>query len=250
MANELRVRTNFVGGLVEDNPLLIAGTTLTSAGLAVAPAITSTSHFPIIIDPDGLGGAPEIAYVTLHTAAATTGTILRGQEGTTAREHLRDVPWIHGPTQADYDRTYITKPAVATSRSSSTLGALSTPQQVVAKGVLTGQIVELLFAVSGRSTGDNLPVAGIARITGGVVILQRATFYVASAGTRSEYVTLFVVDDAPGIGDITYELYVATPGGAQLNIDDGVSVVSSAMSSFAEPGRTQLRATTKWLAGS
>lgn len=103
MANELRVRTNFVGGLIEDNPLASGATTLTSAGLASLPAITSTSHMAIILDPDGRAGNPEIAYVTAHTALATTATITKGQEGTTGRAHDRDTPWLHGPTVKDFD---------------------------------------------------------------------------------------------------------------------------------------------------
>lgn len=101
MANELRVRANFLGGLIEDNPLTLAATTLTSAALAAAPVIGSTQHMPIVLDPDGRYGEPEIAYITAHTASATTATILRGQEGTTARAHQRDINWSHGPTSLD-----------------------------------------------------------------------------------------------------------------------------------------------------
>lgn len=101
MANELRVRANGIGGKVEDNPLTAAATILTSAGLAAVPVIGTTQHLAVVLDPDGIDGAPEIVWVTAHAAAATTATILRGQEGTTAREHLRDIDWIHGATVAD-----------------------------------------------------------------------------------------------------------------------------------------------------
>lgn len=103
MANELRVRANFFGGLIEDNPLLIGATTVNSADLGGIPVIGSTQHFPIILDPDGIAGSPEIAYVTSHTSGSTSPTIVRGREGTNAREHLRDVPWMHGPTIKDFD---------------------------------------------------------------------------------------------------------------------------------------------------
>jgi hypothetical protein len=103
VANELRVRTNFLGGLIEDNPLASGATVLNSAALAAVPAIGSTQHMPIILDPDGVGGVPEIAYITAHTAAATTATITKGQEGTAARAHERDTPWLHGPTIKDFD---------------------------------------------------------------------------------------------------------------------------------------------------
>jgi hypothetical protein len=102
VSNELRVRTNFAGGLVEDNPLTSTATTLTSAGLASLPAVGSTQHMALIVDPDAVGGNPEIVHVTAHTALATTATIVRAREGTAGREHLRDTPWLHGPTVRDF----------------------------------------------------------------------------------------------------------------------------------------------------
>lgn len=109
MANEKRLRALAVGGLVEDNPLTAAGTALASAGLAAMPAVGTTEHAAITFDPDGVFGAPEIAWITAHTAAATSATIARGKEGTTARQHDRDVPWIHGPTPRDFDGLLVTK---------------------------------------------------------------------------------------------------------------------------------------------
>lgn len=102
MANDKRIRALAVGGLIEDNPLTAASTTLTSAGLAALPAIGSTEQAAVILDPDGLNGAPEVVWVTAHTAGATTATVVRGREGTTARQHDRDVPWIHGSTPWDF----------------------------------------------------------------------------------------------------------------------------------------------------
>jgi hypothetical protein len=56
----------------------------------------------IVFDPDGYGGNPEIAYLTGHTTSAGTATILRGQEGSTARAHLQDTPWVHSATTYDF----------------------------------------------------------------------------------------------------------------------------------------------------
>ncbi len=103
MANELRVRANFTGGLVDDNPLTSGATTLTSNALQALQVIGATQHMVIVFDPDGYGGNPEIAYLTGHTTAAGTATILRGQEGSTARAHLQDTPWVHSATAKDYD---------------------------------------------------------------------------------------------------------------------------------------------------
>lgn len=105
MANELRVRQNFLGGLVEDNPLTAGATVMNSASLAAMVAIGSTQHMPIVLDPDGIYGEPEIAYVTAHASGATTATILRSQEGSTARQHNRDTPWLHGTTNRDLEPT-------------------------------------------------------------------------------------------------------------------------------------------------
>lgn len=102
MANERAVRTNFIGGLVENNPLLATDTALTSAALAAAPVVDALSHCTIILDPDGVAGPPEIAWITVHTSGATTATIQRAVESTSARDHLRDTPWIHAATAADY----------------------------------------------------------------------------------------------------------------------------------------------------
>lgn len=103
MANELRVRAGFLGGLIEDNPLTSGATTLNSAGLATMPVVGSTQHMAVVLDPDGFGGAPEVVYVTAHSAAATSATVLRAQEGTTARQHDRDTVWVHSVTVKDYD---------------------------------------------------------------------------------------------------------------------------------------------------
>lgn len=108
MANEKRKRQSFIGGLVEDNPLTIGALTLTSAGLsAITGGVGATEHMAIILDPDGIGGAPEIAYITALTAAAGSCTIARGQEGTVARQHDRDTPWVHGPTAVDFGRDVV-----------------------------------------------------------------------------------------------------------------------------------------------
>ena len=107
MANELRTRTNFVGGLVEDNPLTNVATTLTSAGLAALPVIDTTNHAALILDPDGIHGAPEIVWVTAHSASSTTATILRAQESTSARQHLRDTYWVHTATVRDFEGAFV-----------------------------------------------------------------------------------------------------------------------------------------------
>lgn len=101
-----RHRQNFIGGLIEDNPLASGATTITSAALAaVDEVVLGTTYIPIVLDPDGIGGAPEIAYITAHTTAATTATVSRAEESTAAREHKQDIRWVHGPTVKDFTPT-------------------------------------------------------------------------------------------------------------------------------------------------
>lgn len=102
MANDKRVRALAIGGKVEDNPLAAAAVAFNSAGLAALPAIGATEHAAVIFDPDGIFGAPEVAWITAHTAAATSATIVRAREGSTGRQHDRDVDWIHGATPWDF----------------------------------------------------------------------------------------------------------------------------------------------------
>jgi hypothetical protein len=94
MANEIRVRGNLTSGTLSV-ALTNVATTMSSAGLANLPAVTATGHAVITIEN-------EIIYVTAHTAAATTATILRGQEGTTGAAHSLNTAWVHGPVASDY----------------------------------------------------------------------------------------------------------------------------------------------------
>lgn len=103
MANEIRVRSNFQSGTITDNPLTNVATTINSAAFASIPAISATQHFPIVMDPLATAGAPEIVWITAHTASATSATVLRGQEGTTARQHAQGMTWRHAALVSDFD---------------------------------------------------------------------------------------------------------------------------------------------------
>lgn len=50
----------------------------------------------VTLDPDGINGAPEYVHVVTHAADANTADILRGQEGSVAREHRAGIEWVHG----------------------------------------------------------------------------------------------------------------------------------------------------------
>ena len=101
-----RVRSDNTFGTTTDNPLTAAATTMNSAGLANL-AVVSSAEAIIILDPNRLTGAPEIVVVTAHTGSATSATIVRGQFGTTARQHAAGTEWVHGPI-ASNATTFVT----------------------------------------------------------------------------------------------------------------------------------------------
>lgn len=103
MATLYRRRFDAIGGLVEDNPLTAGATTLTSSGLQYLPTVGTDEYYAIKLDPDGVDGTPETAFITAHTLGTNTATIARGQEGTTARACDRDTPWVHTLTARDFD---------------------------------------------------------------------------------------------------------------------------------------------------
>jgi hypothetical protein len=101
MANEIRLRVNNVSGTVSDNPLAIGATSITGPGISDIPVVDTTNHILLILDPAEIYGAAEIVKVTAHTAGSITATILRAQEGTTARAHILNTVWVHGPVVTD-----------------------------------------------------------------------------------------------------------------------------------------------------
>jgi hypothetical protein len=115
MANERRVRENQRHGVITDNPLSAAATSVNSAEFATElPAIGATEHCILVLDPAGVNGDPEILTVISHTAATTTATVTRGDEGSVARDHPQGTKWILAPTTYDYigQFTSSTRPTV------------------------------------------------------------------------------------------------------------------------------------------
>lgn len=96
-----RLRSNNVFGTLTDNPLTNVATVMNSAGLVNLTAVAGADQAVITLDPNRVNGAPEIVYVTAHTGSATSATILRGQEGTAARQHPSGTFWTHGWTALD-----------------------------------------------------------------------------------------------------------------------------------------------------
>lgn len=95
--------SNFQSGTITDSPLSSGATTINSSAFANLPTVAAPNTMFVVLDPDGSGGAPEVVLVTAHTAAATSVTVTRGQQGTTARSHVAGTVWRHAVLATDLD---------------------------------------------------------------------------------------------------------------------------------------------------
>jgi hypothetical protein len=88
---------------------ILAGTSTTSSiTFTSAPAfstLVAPDYIPLVLEPPS-GVTPstnfEVAYLTGYTSGATTGTITRGQEGTSAVAHANGSNWTVAPLVADF----------------------------------------------------------------------------------------------------------------------------------------------------
>lgn len=170
------LRQDFKQGTVDDSPLSSGATTLNSTELSEIQAITggSADFQKLILDPAGINGDPEIVYVTSHVASATSATIQRGMEGTSAREHPQDTVWKHGPTARDF--------GLQIGEMKMFLGAIAPEFWVFARGQeLSRTTYAKLFAAIGTTFG-----AGDGSTTFNVPDLQ-GIFPVGAAGTAGDY---------------------------------------------------------------
>ena len=94
-----RLRKNFLEGVLGAD-VTDSATSMVSLGFASIPEIVDGSGqvMAITIDP---GGAREIVHVTAHDTAASTVTVIRGREGTTAAAHATGASWVNALTADD-----------------------------------------------------------------------------------------------------------------------------------------------------
>lgn len=96
-----RLRADFIHGTLSTT-LFSGGTTLESDDLDELMVVESPDIAVIILDPEAENGNPEIVHVIAHEEDATSATVLRGRENTTARQHPSGTEWVHGPTALDW----------------------------------------------------------------------------------------------------------------------------------------------------
>ncbi len=86
MATTNRLFQDFISFTVDTDPGS-GGLSLSGPGLADLLVVADPDFIALTLDPEEVNGDAEIIWVSAHTSAATTATIVRGQEGTTGRAH-------------------------------------------------------------------------------------------------------------------------------------------------------------------
>jgi hypothetical protein len=93
---------NAVGTL--GGSLTAGATSITFASAPSFATLTGSDYIPLVLDPAS-GIAPntnyEVVHLTAFTAGATTGTIARGQDGSSAQTHANGATWMCAPVSLD-----------------------------------------------------------------------------------------------------------------------------------------------------
>jgi hypothetical protein len=98
---ENRLSANYTFGVLT-SAAATPDTTLTSTDFSarLASGLSTTTYVPITLQDSSTGNF-EIVWANAHTAAATTCTVLRGREGTSARAWASGTLWVVAPTLRD-----------------------------------------------------------------------------------------------------------------------------------------------------
>jgi hypothetical protein len=78
----------------------VGDTSISSASFASMPSNYTTSAVLPVVLHNPSTGVREVVWVTAHTAAATSATVVRGKENTTAQAWPSGTQWIVAPTAA------------------------------------------------------------------------------------------------------------------------------------------------------
>lgn len=184
MANT-RLFVDLESGDVDDNPLTVGATTLTSAELASLPIVGSGDTIELVLDPLGAGNGPELVTVTGHAASATTATITRGQHGTSAAEHAQNTPWAAVVVAADFER----------------LDTIEADNWVTRDRILDGEVIDskidTVAATKITGTLSNDTTGNAATATNATLASEASTVTVASSSNSSAQVAIIDSTTSP-----------------------------------------------------
>jgi len=151
MANEIRIRYPLLPVLTLDaeyDPS--TDTTISAPGLANYPVVDSSHHLPVWVDRDRATGEPYLLYITAHSTTATTATVTKDHEGTTATTVPSGTLVHHGETIRDRPApwTRVNHTAANLTYASTTWGDLSASLDIALSPVFVGDIVEVGWCFS------------------------------------------------------------------------------------------------------
>ena len=163
---------------------------LTHSGGTNVPTIAGSDYIPLTI-LDSSGNVSEIVYLTAYTAAATTGTISRGQEGTSGVAHSSDDKIVHASNVLDAGAMVLISAQVVTSAVAD-IDFTSIPNGfrdlVVEAKVRSNRASQLRDNVSLRvGTGGSIDT-GSTNYRAHVITRTNATFAVDTNSTGTLYV--------------------------------------------------------------
>lgn len=181
----MRIRQNAVTGTLTA-ALAAADTEWSDAQLTAFPTLTPPDIIAVTFDVDKIAGPAEIVWITAHTAGSAAVTILRGQEGTTARDHASGIKWAHAPTVKDFEEgtSFLAKvglsvgdgasPTVTVTESGVAFGdGTAAPDTILTRGAANRLVA---------SGGLDLPFGTVT--SGGQVLATEAYVDAAAAGQR------------------------------------------------------------------
>ena len=105
-------------------------------------------------------------------------------------------------------------------RASTTLGAFSTPWTATIT-LATGQVVDILVNMSVMCSADESMFIAIRR---GSTTIYENPHYESNPNARCNVITHFWRDTTPGVGSITYEIYVASNAGGTITLKNGATL--------------------------
>ena len=106
MATTNRLFQDFISFTVDTDPGS-GGLSLSGPGLADLLVVADPDFIALTLDPEEVSGDAEIIWVSAHSSAATTATIVRGQEGTAGRAHPIGTVVVAGVTAVALDRSFV-----------------------------------------------------------------------------------------------------------------------------------------------
>lgn len=152
---------NFQKGTITDNPLSDSALIINSVEFGGLPVVSSPDIMWLVLDPKAVAGEPEIVRVTDHTSAASSVSVVRGAQSTTARAHVAGTEWILALTKQDaLDFLSIADGAVTEAKlgagavTESKIGAAAVTASRLANSVITAvKIVDLAVTTAKLAAG-------------------------------------------------------------------------------------------------